>query len=221
MDALNDHICLGFQRLDGFAVFARGHIQQVHLDLGTVFALSPADQLVDGVVCQLRHIGPHHRAEDLIGGFQHIVAAAEVLLQDDSPVFRVQIVGISPQTLHEQGRICLAEAVNRLLHVADHEHDVIFVVDRLQDRVLNLADVLTFVHKNMVILALHLGTQGRIGQHLHGELLHVREIDQVLFRLFLQKCLVNGSRQHRKPLQMPLHHAELDIQAAFIQRKLL
>ena len=132
-------------------------------------------------------------------------------MQDDPAAFRVDLVGISPQPLHEQRRIGLAEAIDRLFHVADHEHHVVVIVDCLQDRVLDLAHILAFVHENVVIFSLHLGPQRRVGEHLHSELLHVREVDQVFFRLFCQKCSVGRLRQSGQTPQMPLHHGHFPV----------
>ena len=92
LDALDHHLCFGFQCLDSFAVFSGGHIQQVHLHRRAVLPFPATNEFINGVVGQLRHGRTHGFAEDLIGRIQHIVPAAEVLLKDNSPAFCVLIV---------------------------------------------------------------------------------------------------------------------------------
>ena len=193
----------------------------MHFHRRAILPFPTANQFIDWVIGQLRHIGTHRFAEDFVSSVQYVVAAAEVFLQDNPSVFRVYIIGIRAQTLHKQGRIGLAEAINGLLHVTDHEHDVVVVVNGLQNGVLHLADVLAFVHKNVVVLALHLCFQRRIRQHLHGELLHIGEINEVLFGFLCQESVMGSLCQRGKTTQMTLHRGEFQLEAIFVDGQVI
>ena len=109
----------------------------------------------------------------LIRRFQHVFAAAEVLLQENAAVQRIFLVVEGSHPMQKQGRIGLAEAINALLHVADHEQTVVIRMDCMQNCILYLRHILAFVHENMVILRLHLTAEFLLHQHVHRKLLHV------------------------------------------------
>ena len=90
-------------------------------------------------------------------------------------------------------------------------------MDGLKDGVLHGGHVLALVHEDVVVLLLQGLPVCRLGQHGHGHLLQVGEVQVAHGLLAFAEAQMHPLHQHRQPLQMLLDHAELPVQLVIVQ----
>ena len=214
LDPADDHLYLR-RDLPGHAALRLLH--QVNVHRRVVLRAAAGDQgFLVGVV-QLGNAAVHQLAEDQVRTLQHGGSAAEVLLQENATLGGVGIVGVGQHAVEEQRGLRPAEAVDALLHVAHHEHAAVLPVDGLKDGVLHGGHVLALVHEDVVVLLLQGLPVCRLGQHGHGHLLQVGEVQVAHGLLALAEAQMHLLHQRCQPLQMLLNHAELTVQLFLVQ----
>ena len=187
--------------------------QQVHHHGRIVLPRTqPANQLILRRIGQLRHRGAHRLPEHAVRRIQHREAASEVLLEHDFPLPRPLVFRKRLHPPQKECRVGLAEAVNRLLHVPDHEQAVLFPVDGLQNRVLHLTHVLALIHENVVKLPLHLRPHFQLLQNVERVLLHVPKVHAVPGVFLLAEMLMRPFDQCRQPTQLRLNRRKFPFQ---------
>ena len=135
------------------------------------------------VIGNLRFLFPHGMGKHLIHRLKHVGIRAEILLQQNLAAGRVRGKGICLILAQKQGGIRQPEAINALLHIADHEQQVLLpLMQGLQNGLLNAGHILILIDKQRVKVPGHLGAYVRMGQGLEGEMLQIAVI-QIVFLL--------------------------------------
>ena len=138
----------------------------------------------------------HEPTEDLVDELQYPRVRAEIPVQlDRFPALASAELVVFFQ---KDGGVGVAESIYALLGVAHHEKILPLARERLQKPLLNVVDVLIFVHAHIVVtLRHHLGYRGVVEQ-LAGILLQIVEIQLVLPALFLRVSRRDVQRKARE-----------------------
>ena len=134
------------------------------------------------VIFDLQRLAVHDHGEDLVDGVEDVPGGAEVLLQQDLTLRAAWFNGKTLVLVHEQRRLGLAKAVDALLDVADHE-ELVPPVQRLDDLLLDGADVLVLVDEQHIILTGELPGDGFLPQEGQAAVLQVVVVQDAAFEL--------------------------------------
>ena len=136
-----------------------------------------ADQPRTRVVVDVSRARAHHRLKHLVDGRKDGFGRTEVFRQIDS---RARLAGECAEFFEEQPRLCLPEAIDRLLDVA-HEKEIVPARDAGENRLLHAVAVLIFVHGNPAKLFAIFLRDLVFAQREQGEMLQIVIIDKILF----------------------------------------
>ena len=139
------------------------------------------------------------RGKDEVDRLQHGGRRAEV---GGEP----QRSGKRPLLFLEELRAAAAEAVDRLLGVADEEH--LAAAETGEDRLLHGIDVLIFVHEHRPVLAGEVGADDVVLQKVQRDLLEIVVVEHARFPLFLH---IGRVIRKRKPAERLLDGIRLQI----------
>ena len=87
-------------------------------------------------------------AEDRVDGIQHFLAGTKILLQMDDP-FSSGIAGKEMVFLVKNLGIRQPKTIDGLLEIADKKQISALSTDRMEDSILDPADVLVFIHHDL------------------------------------------------------------------------
>ena len=174
----------------------------MHLGEGIPQGGTPGIETGVFIIVNLGDVPLHYMGEYPVHRRQHSLPAAEVMAEADFPLGRIFSFPKALQLFHEQGGIGLPEAVDALLHVPYVKAGegraavagilpafllgsefFLFGLEGLEDRFLNFADVLVFVHKDSVKAAGDAFLQFGPGEDGNGHMLQIAKINDVSFRL--------------------------------------
>ena len=159
------------------------------------------------VIVQLAEGAGHDVGKDVVGAGQHRAAGAEILPQEDAP--RRTGRGLAEirkaRVFVEEDRgVGEAEAVDRLLDVADEKEVAALARHRAEDEVLHLRHVLIFIDHDLGVAPRELTRQLRrraviVREQLRGHVLEVGEVHEAAPPLFggVGRAEVQRQRQQR------------------------
>ena len=131
-------------------------------------------------VIDLDGVFVHQPLENEIHRVDHLPPRSEIHRQLDP--FAIAPRGIFVVLFHEERRIGKAEAINRLLDVADHEQ-IIVARNRLHNRLLHGVGVLILVNHHGAVLSTELRADIFIVEDFERQMLHIVEVDDATLAL--------------------------------------
>ena len=138
------------------------------------------------VVFELAELAGHDVAENMVRALEHLGTRAEVLPQQDAPRLFAWLrrFDVRPGLVffQEDRRVGQTEAVDRLLHVADHEELSPVVGKQPEERVLTGVHVLILIDEHLRIAARKRGGEavGRVREQLEHQMLLIGEVAHAL-----------------------------------------
>ena len=204
-------------QLDLIHVCKGGAVDQCQLGLTAVrMRVGKADmQVFVGGVVHLRGLFGHQARKDEIHRIAYLGAASKILVENNGgrKLRRFRAVArIVLLSAHKDLRLCLTEAVNTLLDVADGK-EVFFVLRHaVEDQILHVVDVLKLIHDHRVIAARDLlalrgflvAVAVGIGKQADGEQLDVRKGQHIFLVLQFVQPLYVVPRQVKEHAHQPL-----------------
>ena len=166
------------------------------------------DERLARIVFDLRGLPAHDPREDRVDAGEHVGAGAKVALQVDAPRALLRLAVVERRLAQEELRLCLAEAVDTLLDVADEKLPVL-PREAPEDRLLNRARILVFVDEDVAVAGAqrlaHLG----MGKRLQRAMLQIVKIQHAASPFCRAIERVIGAHQLRQALKRRARQAQI------------
>ena len=148
LDIPAGNFALGLQFIRVFFAF----LYQEHINRPEV-ALGIAPKVVFGNIVHVCDPLVHGFCEHFIHGIHNAFTGTIVIHEENPALCCVSVIRIGSAFMLEQIRFCMAESVNGLLDVANHEELMPRACQGLDDGILNAGNVLAFVHINVLVFS--------------------------------------------------------------------